>query len=519
MFHLCVVWLTMFITKTFILFRMELKAKTKWFFVIWSMVTRGDHSDEVTSVVFLVAKPRQLPWWVPGGTRKKAIERCQLRNGWCTNGDTRQETDIQIVHLLQHQILRMLTTHEQQNFHWQSSNINKNHWRMLKHNPFVSCNINNTKEINDIVKASCVKIMPLTRSVECEWLNKSPLPTNVSDTVNAPLPYTLDIDDSGGNNSCSLSDVAECSIILDKNTPPSEFLPDYNTVYTSVDTRVFSKSHPLPLIIEHKHPFGLKNPKFQCFFNSVLQLIFSIFRNNSYTSPFNSSTEGTLLKCLLQTAHNACNSKDVDALKFQLVRRDIFYNGQIQQDSTECLLMLINIIDKGSMPDSSSTTCPMGASLSDLLFSFVLEKYIVCEVCGLRSPSFESSSVLHISPTDTPSMQNLILEGLQQKLQKSCSRCNKNTRHIESGYILQPPKYLLLFVNRFRYLNNNIIKDRCPIPLDATVMLGPLKFNLQATIDHHGPSIDSGHYTASINCCKKNILLQRSQNYGVRNYW
>ena len=250
--------------------------------------------------------------------------------------------------------------------------------RMLKHNPFVSCNINNTKEINDIVKASCVKIMPLTRSVECEWRNRSPLPTNVSDTVNAPPPpYTLDIDDSGGNNSCSLSDVAECSIILDKNTPPSEFLPDYNTVYTSGDTRIFSQSHPLPLITEHKHPFGLKNPKFQCFFNSVLQLIFSIFRNNSYTSPFNSSTEGTLLKCMLQTAHNAYNSKDVDALKFQLVRHDIFYNGQNQQDSTECLLMLINIIDKGSMPDSSSTTSPMGASLSDLLFSFVLEKYIL----------------------------------------------------------------------------------------------------------------------------------------------
>ena len=214
-------------------------------------------------------------------------------------------------------------------------------------------------------------------------------------------------------HSCSLSDVAECSIILDKNTPPSEFLPDCNTVYTSGDTRIFSRSHPLPLITEHKHPFGLKNPKFQCFFNSVLQLIFSIFRNNSYTSPFNSSTEGTLLKCMLQTAHNACNSKDVDALKFQLVRHDIFYNGQNQEDSTECLLMLINIIHKGSMPDSSSTTSPTGASLSDILFSFVLEIYIVCDVCGLRSPSFESSIVLYISPTDTSSMQNLILEGLQ----------------------------------------------------------------------------------------------------------
>ena len=39
--------------------------------------------------------------------------------------------------------------------------------------------------------------------------------------------------------------------------------------------------------------------------------------------------------------------------------------------------------------------------------------------------------------------------------------------------------------------------------MDTTVRLDPLKFSLQATLDHHGPSIHSGHYTASINCCKK----------------
>ena len=136
--------------------------------------------------------------------------------------------------------------------------------------------------------------------------------------------------------------------------------------------------------------------------------------------------------------------------KFQLVRHDTFHNGQNQQHSTECLLMLINVIHKGAMPDSSSTTYPMGDSLSDILFSFVLEKYVVCDVCGLRSPSFESSSVLYISPTDTSSTQNLILQGLQQKLQKSCSRCNKNTWHVESSYLLQPPNFCFCFVNRFR---------------------------------------------------------------------
>ena len=163
----------------------------------------------------------------------------------------------------------------------------------------------------------------------------------------------------------------------------------------------------------------------------------------------------------------------MNALNLQIVRHDTFYNGQNQQDSTECLLMLINIIHKGSMPDSSSKTYPMGASLSDILFSFVLEKYIVCDVCGLGSPSFESSSVLYISPTDTSSMQNLILQGLQQTLQKSCPRCDKNTWHVESSYILQPPKHLFLFVNRFKYINNNVTKDRCSIPMDTTVRLGP----------------------------------------------
>ena len=50
---------------------------------------------------------------------------------------------------------------------------------------------------------------------------------------------------------------------------------------------------------------------------------------------------------------------------------------------------------------------------------------------------------------------------------------------------------------------NNVTKDRCSIQMDTTVMLGPLKFKLRATIDHHGPSIHSGDYTASINCCEK----------------
>ena len=99
-------------------------------------------------------------------------------------------------------------------------------------------------------------------------------------------------------------------------------------------------------------------------------------------------------------------------------------------------------------------------------------------------------------------MQDLILQGMQHKLQTSCSRCNKNTWHLESNYTLQPPKYLLLIVNRFRYTKNNATKDRCSIPeYDRNACTPPLKFSLWAIIDQ-GPSIHPGDYTASINCCK-----------------
>ena len=48
--------------------------------------------------------------------------------------------------------------------------------------------------------------------------------------------------------------------------------------------------------------------------------------------------------------------------------------------------------------------------LSEHLFSAALERYIICDVCGLRSPSFQSTTVLHITPTYTASIQELIMQ-------------------------------------------------------------------------------------------------------------
>ena len=140
---------------------------------------------------------------------------------------------------------------------------------------------------------------------------------------------------------------------------------------------------------------------------------------------------------------------------------------------------------------------------------YVRKSYSLRCMCTQNLPhSSLVDSVFYITLTCTSSTQELIMQGIQLKLEKSCFRCKKNTCHVESNHILQPRKYLIIIDNRFRYRNNN--KDRCPIPMNMTVVLGLHTFSLPTTVDHHGPYTCSGHYAISINCWK-NILFNGSK--------
>ena len=100
------------------------------------------------------------------------------------------------------------------------------------------------------------------------------------------------------------------------------------------------------------------------------------------------------------------------------------------------------------------------------------------------------------------------------KLEKSCFRCKKNTWHVESNYILQPPKNFIIVVIRFRYINNNFIKreiyhtygyDCCA----WSPSIQPAGYHRSSrTIYVFWP------FYCLYQLLHKNILLQRQQNYG-----
>ena len=197
------------------------------------------------------------------------------------------------------------------------------------------------------------------------------------------------------------------------------------------------------------------------------------------------------------------SAQEVETLKLQLSTYNSFFTGEIQEDACECLMLLIEIMDKGFGPRPTNDNINSKGSFSELLFSFVLGKYTICDICTMKSPAFETTSLLYVTPTDSSSMQELLMQEHKQKLYKTCSCCGRDTWYIESKKMLQPPNYLIIIVNRITYSNNRITKNKSRIPLDLYIKLGPYKFSLQASVDHHGYSMNSGHYTASINCCGK----------------
>ena len=111
----------------------------------------------------------------------------------------------------------------------------------------------------------------------------------------------------------------------------------------------------------------------------------------------------------------------------------------------------------------------------------------------VKFSAFKTTSLLYVTPADCTSMQELLMQEHKQKLYKTCSCCGRDTWHMESKRFLQPPKYLIIIVNRITYSNNRITKNKSRMPLDQYIKLGPYKFSLQAFVDQHGYSMNSGH--------------------------
>ena len=70
-----------------------------------------------------------------------------------------------------------------------------------------------------------------------------------------------------------------------------------------------------------------------------------------------------------------------------------------KEDACECLMLLIEIKGKGFGPCPTNDNINSKGSFSELLFSYVLKQYTICHICTMKSPAFETTSLLYVTPT------------------------------------------------------------------------------------------------------------------------
>ena len=83
----------------------------------------------------------------------------------------------------------------------------------------------------------------------------------------------------------------------------------------------------------------------------------------------------------------------------------------------------------------------------------------------------------------------------------------RGTWYEYSKHILRSPKYLAIFVNRFIYIDNQIINKMCLASLYLNIRLRSYQFNLQGTTDHRRLSVYWGYYTTSTHCWGKHFIV------------
>jgi ubiquitin C-terminal hydrolase len=155
-------------------------------------------------------------------------------------------------------------------------------------------------------------------------------------------------------------------------------------------------------------------------------------------------------------------------------------------------------------------------SIITRLFTGLLYLRIECDECHNITDSFSSFINLTLPVNESENMT--LIEMLEEftcdtKLygnnQYMCAPCGKKVNATQKTCIWELPKVLIIHLKRFNYdkktSNSNKISTQLFLPVDNLDMKPymsslcaeqPSKYNLSSTNNHHGSTIENGHYTS-----------------------
>ena len=304
-----------------------------------------------------------------------------------------------------------------------------------------------------------------------------------------------------------LSDAEQNSILVSNET---------SDTYTLSLTRRSFLSRNFPVKLEN-------NGVNICFFNSNLQILYSIFEFHAFIEECsllnpNNNIEDTRYNtvCLLQTIFRAMRDANEPVQTFAFIRQLNLpgYNFGLQYDAEECLT---NILDK-CFPN-----------VTDSIFCIKVNESILCEEapipntpggCGAKQDKFETHQIFKLNVQEFTYQQSV-----QEMLNSTYNfevmddyRCSigENNGCQKAGFckkstIIAELKDLIII--QLKIFNSQLMKIFPAIKVDQVIT--PFDtYELIGILWHHGRSMNSGHYTSMVKRNDQWLHISDSDLYG-----
>lgn len=239
---------------------------------------------------------------------------------------------------------------------------------------------------------------------------------------------------------------------------------------------------------------GFNNMGNTCYLNAGLQMIVQNVELCKLILTYSQQSQilNKISTIILDYYNGESTSITPSEIKRMVEKEQKIFYGYGQQDSTEFVICLLNIIDDEIKKiDSNSKRI-------ENIFGIKMNIIIKCKHNECLHPynNEEHNNFLMLDIDQTCST----LDDLYRKFKSSeildsenqffCEKCNQKRNASKRNQIIEWPNYLIVWLKRFKQTNRNIIKQPQPININILWRHGMI---LVGAIIHYG-NLNGGHY-------------------------